>query len=128
MGNAGDALRSAAVTAWAQGRAEPAGGYALSGKKLGVVFLEDRREVGALACVKRLDQAMDPRRHHEQVVCGLSCGVPVGMRRAAPDQQRIAGANLALLLAHAKPEPPLEHDPGLVVGAVQVQGGDRSAG
>ena len=52
-------------------------------EQLGVVLLEDRRPVGALAGVERLDQLVDPRRHHEQVARRLGDRVPVGVRRAA---------------------------------------------
>jgi hypothetical protein len=36
-------------------------------KQLRLVLLEDPREVGAIPGVERLDQPMDPGRHHEQI-------------------------------------------------------------
>ena len=50
------------------------------------------------------------------------------MRGAAGDEDRFAGLNLALLIADAETEAPFEDEPCLVVGAVQVQPGDRTAG
>src|SRR5262249_3830288 len=44
------------------------------------------------------------------------------------DEDRLARADLALLLPYAEAEPSLEHEPCLVVGAVNVQAGDRPSG
>src|SRR5947209_13104909 len=99
-----------------------------SGQQLGVVLLEDLSEIVALARVQGLDQAVDARGHHEQVARRLGRGVPVGVGRPAPHEQRPAGGHRAFLVAHAKAQLALQHDPRLVVGTMHVQARYRAPG
>src|SRR5205085_8186665 len=71
-------------------------------EQFGVVLLEDRREALARAGVQRVDQAVNARRHHEQVARRRRRWIPVGVRRAALYEQRSARGDRVLALAHAK--------------------------
>jgi phosphohistidine phosphatase len=92
------------------------------------VFFEDRGEIAAITGVEGLDQPVDPRGHDEDVACRLRHRVPTGVRRAVRDEQRLAGGDLLLLVSDPEAKAPLEDEPRLVVGAVQVQPCDRRAG
>ena len=76
---------------------------------------EDLRVVRAVTPVQSLDQVVDPRRHDEEIAGWFVHSVPVGVRRSARYEQRLAGSNLALGVSDTEPEPPFEHDPRLVV-------------
>ncbi len=84
-------------------------------EQLGIVILEDAPVVSTIAGVQRFDQAVDPRCHHEQVAGGVRGGIPVGVGCSTRDEQRVAGAELALRLSDAKAEGASEDDSCLVV-------------
>jgi hypothetical protein len=105
------------------GAAPPAAG---SDEELGVVLCEDPREVVPLAGVEGLDQLVDPRGHHEQVARRGRDRVPVAVRRSPPDEQGLPRSDLMELPVDPEAESTLEDEPGLVIGAVKMEAGDRA--
>src|SRR5436305_3664255 len=100
----------------------------LASEKLGFVCAEDRGVVARAGGVQLAHQPLNPRRHHEHIAGGLRPGVPEGVRRAPGDEHRGAGAGLDELAGDTESQRALDHVPGLVVGVVDMEPGDRPVG
>src|SRR5437016_12088722 len=100
----------------------------LASEKLGCVRAEDGGVVARAGGVQLAHQPLDPRSHHEHIAGRLRPRVPECVRRAPRDEHGGTGTGLDDLVAHAEAERALEHVPGLVVGVVDVEPGDRPVG
>jgi len=72
-----------------------------------------------------MDQAKDIRSHDQEVAQASRGWVPVGVRRAAGDQNGGASAGLDFSFAGLDDESAFEDVPGFVVGVVHVTRSDQ---
>ena len=90
-------------------------------QELRVVLAEQLVDVLPISFVETLDQALDLRRHHEQVAGRLGRGVAVRVRGALGREDGGAGWSVDNLAAEQEAQAALEHVPRLVVGVVDVE-------
>jgi hypothetical protein len=75
--------------------------------------------------MERLDEAVNGRRHNDQVSGRPWRRVPEGMRRSAWHDHATARGNIDLALIDPEGQNAFEHVPGFIVTIVDVQRGDE---